>query len=111
MTRIRCKTGEGRHGRPFCFSAAIRCLRFCQRRSVPPVKQRQSKLDTPQAAKSRETAGDRGCDESEQALDETLRVTARQKPTAPAAERTRVKDSHDLYANTATPTKAKKPGR
>ena len=57
-----------------------------------------------QPPKFRETARALECDDSEEALNEKLRVIARQKPTVPAAKRTRVKDSHDLYANTAAPT-------
>jgi hypothetical protein len=60
-----------------------------------------SKVPATQADKFKTAARTLGCDESEEAFDQKLRVIARQKPRAD------VKDSHDRYANTAARTKAK----
>jgi hypothetical protein len=44
-----------------------------------------------QAAKFKEAARELGCDESEEAFDEKLRVIARQKPKEPSGPRKRKK--------------------
>jgi hypothetical protein len=74
--------------RPLAWGVA--CVPSCARgiadSKVPKMADKQT-----QAAKFKQAARDLGCDESEEAFDEKLRVIARQKPKEPSSPRKRKK--------------------